>query len=542
MRLPDSRTDRVRFLSLLLLAGLCLACGGGERRSGRAGATATPSRGGTAIVCLQTAPQSLDPFVSPDGASVELGALLYTPLVRYGRGESMRPYLARSWSWGREHRELTFHLRTDVKWQDGPPVTAADVAFTLRRAADSTFGYLDRDDFRDLDSVSTRDSATVRLVFGRPLAAGLEPFASLPILPRHLLGSLDAQAFSHASYHHDPVGSGPYRLTAWRGDGTIAFRRAAGFPTALGPDYLDRIVFRVVPEAATRLAELRTGEVDACRVGASQASDVAKLPGVQALPITPAPTQMIVLDTRQPPFTDVRVRRALSAALNRAEIAAVVSPVATPARAPLPPGHPYAAPGVVQPDANLSLADSLLNAAGWQVSSGGAPRVGPGGRRLVVTLAAPPQLENVVTVIQAELERAGFQVKPEVMEFAALIGRIQDPSRRPPAVLLATSSDKRLRPDFYTSLVTGGPTNISSYSSPAVDSAVARLRTADDSAAVAAQYRVLEERVADDLPLVYLIRVPPVLAVGSRLRGVTVGPDGPFASAPDWWIPAAERR
>ncbi|MDP2480337.1 MAG: hypothetical protein Q8W49_07550, partial [Candidatus Palauibacterales bacterium] len=132
--------------------------------------------------------------------------------------------------------------------------------------------------------------------------------------------------------------------------------------------------------------------------------------------------------------------------------------------------------------------------------------------------------------------------KPEVMEFAALIGRIQDPARRPPAVLLAFSSDKRLRPDFYTSLVTGGPTNISSYSSPAVDSAVARLRSAEDSAAVAIQYRIIEERVVADLPLVYLIRVPPVLAVGSRLRDVAVGPDGPFASVPEWWIPAGERR
>jgi len=541
VRFRATRADRTHLPALLIIGALSLSCGG-ESRSAGGDAGSTPIRGGTAIVCLQAAPQSLDPFVSPDGASVELGALLFTPLVRYGPRESMRPYLARSWSWGPGHRELTFDLRTDVSWQDGTPVTAADVAFTLRRAADSTFGYFDRDDFRDLDSVTIPGAATVRLTFRRPLAAGLEPFAALPILPRHLLGSLDAETFRHAAYHHEPVGSGPYRLTAWRADGTIELQRSPDYPEVLGADYLDRIVFRVVPEASTRLAELRTGEVDACRVGASQAGDVSKLEGVTALPILPAPTQVIVLDTRQAPLTDLRVRRALSAALDRAEIAAVVSPVASPARAPLAPDHPYAAPGVLQPDANVSLADSLLDAAGWRVPTGGGVRVGPAGRRLELTLAAPPQLENVVTVLQAELARAGFEVKPEVMEFAALIGRIQDPARRPPAVLLAFSSDKRLRPDFYTSLVTGGPTNISSYSSPAVDSAVARLRSAEDSAAVAIQYRIIEERVVADLPLVYLIRVPPVLAVGSRLRDVAVGPDGPFASVPEWWIPAGERR
>lgn len=543
MTIHRRRSWRVegRYLAAVLMLAVAAACGG-ESRSEAGSSSGPPVRGGTAVVCLQSAPESLDPFVSPDEASVQLGALLFTPLVRYGSGETVEPYLARSWQWGDGHRDLVFHLRTDLTWQDGPPVTASDVAFTLRAAADSAYGYLDQADLKDLDSVTVVDSATVRAHFRRPLAAGLEVFATLPILPEHLLGKLGPQAFAHASYHHQPVGSGPYRLVAWRSDGTIEFERFDRFPAELGPDYLDRIAFRVVPEASTRMAELRTGGANACRLSPPQAADVAKVQGARALAFPPIGTYAIYVDTKQPPLSDVRVRRALSAALDRGEVAGVVSSVAAAARAPLPAGAPFAVPGLRQPDDDTVLADSLLAAAGWRSSGAGGVRTGPGGRRLSITLAGQPQLENVVTVIQAELARVGFEVKPDVEEYAALIQRVLDPARRPQAVLLGSVPDKRLRPDFYTSLVTGGPTNISSYSNAAVDSAAARLRTDTDSADIAAQYRVLERRVVEDLPLIYVIRVPQVFAVGPRLRGVKVGPNGPFASAPWWWLPGGKRR
>lgn len=524
---------------VLVLAAGC----GGESSSGAAGGGGGgPTPGGTAAVCLRGAPESLDPFVSSDQAALQLGSLLFTPLVRYGPGTAMEPYLARSWTWGDGHRLLTFRLRTDLNWHDGHPVTARDVAFTLRRASDSAYDYPGRAALQGLDSVAVLDSATVQLRFRRPLAAGLEVFAPLPILPEHLLGTLDPQAFRNAPYHHQPVGSGPYKLVAWKSDGTIEFEHAQGFPADLGRDYLDRIVFTVVPEPTTRVAEMRTGGVDACLVGAGQTTDMGALAGVRVFPVPPVATDAIFLDMRQKVFTDVRVRRALSAALDRKEIAAVESGLAVPARGPLPPDEPYADSEALQPDADPALADSLLAAAGWrEPPSGKGPRTGPDGRKLEFTLVAPPQGQNLVTAIQAELARVGFDLKPQIMEFAALVGRIQDPAQRPPAVLLGTSLRRRLRPDFYTSLVTGDGTNISSYSNPAVDSAVERLRVAIDSTAVAAQYRILQERVARDVPVVYLIRFSPGLAVGPRLHGVKVGPNGPFASAPSWWIPASQR-
>jgi len=530
--------------ALLLGTAACLAASCAGERGAPAGEGA-PVRGGTAVVCLPTAPGSLDPFVSPDLSSRELAALLYTPLVRYGTGEAYRPYLARSWRWSADRRALTFDLRTDVTWHDGERVTALDVAFTIRRAADPAFGYPGAGDFAGVDTVVAGDSATVTVRFGRPPVSGLEPFADgLPILPAHLLGGLGPEAFAAAAYHHEPVGSGPYRLAPGSDPGGgIRFERWDGFPEELGPARLDALEVRVVPDAATREAELRSGGVDACVITASQAAAVDSIKDVRTLTVPPVLTQFLILDTARPPVRDVRVRRAISAAIDREELAAVVSPAASPARGPLPAGHPYADPDALQPDADSALADSLLTAAGWRAGDGsGDPRVGPGGRRLDLTVAAPPQMRDAVTVLQAQLGRAGIRVEPRLMDFASLVGVLQDPERRPPAVLLGSAPAHRLRPDFYTSLVTGGPTNASSYSSAEVDSAVARLASTTDSDVVAAQYRILQERVAADLPVVYTIRVPHVLAVRPRLRGVEAGPAGPFAAVGSWWIPEGERR
>lgn len=540
-RRPRRRIGR----ALLLGLAACLAAACAGERGAPAG-EGSPVRGGTAVVCLAAAPGSLDPFVSPDLSSRELGALLYTPLVRYGAGADYRPYLARSWAWSADRRTLTFDLRTDVTWHDGARVTARDVAFTIRRAADPAYGYPGAGDFAGLDTVSAPDSATVAVRFDRPPVSGLEPFADgLPILPAHLLEELGPEAFAAAAYHHEPVGSGPYRLASGSGPGgdAIRFERWAAFPEELGPVRLDALVVRVVPDAATREAELRSGGVDACVITASQAAAADSIEGVRTLTVPPVLTQFLILDTAQPPVRDVRVRRAISAAIDREELAAVVSPAASPARGPLPPDHPYADPDALQPDADPNLADSLLSAAGWRAAGGsGDARVGPGGGDLELTVAAPPQMQDAVTVLQAQLGRVGIRVEPRLMDFASLVGTLQDPKRRPPAVLLGSAPDHRLRPGFYASLVTGGPMNASSYSSAEVDSAAARLASATDSAVVAARYRVLQERVARDVPIVYTIRVPHVLAVGPRLKGVEAGPAGPFASVASWWIREGKRR
>jgi ABC-type transport system substrate-binding protein len=143
--------------------------------------------------------------------------------------------------------------------------------------------------------------------------------------------------------------------------------------------------------------------------------------------------QVLALNTKQEPLTDPRVRRALSAALNRTEVASVVSPVAQVTRTVMWLGSPYVNPSFRQPDQDLALADQLLTSAGWKRGSDGM-RVNAEGKPLRITVVAPQQLQPSMTVIQSQWRKAGVDLDLRLMEWAAYVTMLQNPTNRPEAM------------------------------------------------------------------------------------------------------------
>lgn len=526
---------------LLLSTLLSAACGGEREQRGSGEPSEEEKRGGTAVVCYQAGFDALNPFVSPSLGSADLRLLLFTPLVLYGEGGEYRPYLATDWQWENRQRRLTMRIRQDVTWHDGAPVTAGDVAWTLQSAADPDYGYLS-DDFSRLERATAVDSVTVELTFTEPFTLGLEPFVGLPILPRHLLADIPVGAFKSAEYHRAPVGSGPFEFLERRPDGALVFEPSGAFPPSLGRPYLGRIVLRTISEATTVLAELRTGNVDLCLTGSALAQRAEAGTNLQLLALDPPQSQVIPLNTRFEPLSDVRVRRALSAALRRADVAAAISPAARPARNPLPESSPWFAADLVQPDADSMLAASLLDDAGWLRSDG--IRRNAHGEELRIPLVAPWPLEASMTVVQAQLRRLGVAVDLRFMEWASYVGVLQDPDARPAAMALGFSPDKVFSPagDLYSEFHTEGFSNLGSYSSAVMDSLLELLQTPLGHDEQLSAYREVQRLVAQDVPMVFTVYAPRVALSNDRLRGVIMDLNGPFATVTHWWLPPERRR
>lgn len=546
MRFVRARGRGSAVRSLLLGGCLVLAagCGGGEKASAPAdSAVAEANRsGGIATVCTSTAVEGLDPFVSPDQGAVDLGALLFTPLFRYGPEGEIQGVLARSAAWEDGGRRLRLEIRDDVLWHDGRPVTADDVAWTARRASDVAYGYWNAPDFASLVDARAEGPTSVILTFEAPFTAGLEPFVGLTVLPRHLLEGIAAEDFVRHAYHRAPVGSGPYRFDRRQPDGTLRFVRAGRYPAELGPAYLDGVAVRVVPELTTMAAELSSGTVDACVTTAGSAARLRSTRGVEAIPLEPAGVQILALDGTAAPLDDPRVRRAVSAALDRTEIAAVVSPLARASASALPSASPWRRDDLLQPDADPARARAALDSAGWRAAEGGSARRSGAGEPLRLTLTAPPPMEDVLTVMQAQLSRVGFDVSLELLEWATFVGRIQDPDRRPQAMVLGLQPERVLRPDLASFLRSDGPANLSGFSDAGVDELLARADRTTDADSLGAIYEELQRVVAEEVPLVFTIEIPRVLAVGPRVRDVHPGLGSPLAAVASWWIPPAERR
>lgn len=501
-----------------------------------------PRSGGIAVACTQVLPAGLNAFTSPDQIAADLRLLIFTPLVLYDRAGAFRPYLASSWSWDDERRRLVFEVRDDLTWHDGEPVTVEDVLWTIRAAADPEYGYWSGHELDALEDVRQIGPNTIELLFDRPFVADLEPFVALPILPRHLLADLAVQDFATAEYHRAPIGSGPFRFAGRTPEGLIRFDRYEAFPEDLGRARLDRIALRAVPEPATLVIELATGSLDLCIAGSSVATEVQSSPNVRSLPVEPAGIQVIPLDTRRDPLSDVRVRRAISAALRRSEMAAVVSPVAAPARTFLPAASKELDSAFGQPDGDPELAVSLLESAGWTTVDAQGIRRNAAGDRLRFTLVAPVAYETVLTVAQAQLRRVGIDLELRFMEGAAYVATIRDPETRPVAMALAFTPERQLTPNPRPELHSTGYSNLASYSDSQVDALIERLEHELDPEERRELYREIQQKVAEDVPTVYTLYLPRVVLFGPRLQDVEVDLNGPFATAAQWWIRDGQRR
>ena len=189
---------------ILLVTVLVSAC---DSSAGR--------RGDTVLFASGADLQSINPLltVHPLARQVQRHVLL-TTLARYDSALSPAPYLARSWEWSSNRRQLTFHLHTTVRWHDGRATGARDVAWTLNAARDPATGYPRANELAALDSVRTQDDSTVVLRFGRPQPRFPDLLTDLAILPAHLFDTVPHARLRQAAWNVAPVGNGPFRFVA----------------------------------------------------------------------------------------------------------------------------------------------------------------------------------------------------------------------------------------------------------------------------------------------------------------------------------------
>ncbi|MDQ4044766.1 MAG: ABC transporter substrate-binding protein, partial [Chloroflexota bacterium] len=286
-------THSLRFaLSALASVLVLVSCGRDDPRPGRDSAVdRIPEEerfGGTVVVASIMDPQSMNALVSNEDDSRQVQReLLFMPLVKYDGALEPMPWLAERWDTARvapDTLELTFHLRRDVSWHDGQPTTAEDVLFTYERVLDPNVGSSLASGFALYSPhAELVDSHTIKFRL-RPHAEFLDGWAQLAVMPQHILEDVPHEKLaSHPFGTSEPVGNGPFRFVRRVPGQEWVFEANPNFPAALGGrPYLDRLVYRVIPEQTTLLTETLTGAVDVnLAVGAEQVSQIEAAPGVE---------------------------------------------------------------------------------------------------------------------------------------------------------------------------------------------------------------------------------------------------------------------
>jgi ABC-type transport system substrate-binding protein len=395
-----NRIDRVVIAGLVLILAVAAIAIGGPALAPKPGPSSAPASFGATVPYREgvlSRPTSVSPLAARTQADRDLVALVFEGLVARTADGRPKPGLARSWTSSETGDSWTFELVPDRRWQDGEPLTADDVAYTIETLQDPDYRGPGAGSWAGI-TVTAVDSETVRFDLTTPLGGFLE-LATQPIVPRHLLADTPAGEMADAAFGGHPVGSGPYEIVeldrdhavlepaANTGDGSGAAPSvtpagdplATPTPTARPADGgigLRRLEFRFFDDGDVLAAAFRAGTLDAASgLDPAAATALAATPGARAVRYPSTTLAAIALNLRpsEDAFADPRTRRALLASIDRERIVTVVfGGAATRADGQIPPSSwafDAAASPPVARDAKAAAAS--LAEAGWTKAKDG---------------------------------------------------------------------------------------------------------------------------------------------------------------------------
>jgi peptide/nickel transport system substrate-binding protein len=530
--------------SSLLLLTFVAACG--DRDGDEPGATTNgPQRGGTVVVVGNSDLDNMNVLVTQNPYAAEVARyMLFMPLVQYDSALDYQPALAERWEMLGDTGAV-FHLRRNVRWHDGMPTTAHDVVFTYERAKDPETTFPNIEYFVNYTGVAAPDSFTVRFSF-KPHLDPLAGLPFMPIMPKHALDSIPSARMSQASFNKAPFGNGPFRFVEYRANDRWVFEANPEYPAELGGrPYIDRLVFRVVPEASVQATELQTGTIDvALSPPSTQFATLSQQPGLRGIVRQSRQYASVIWNGRRPPFNSPEVRRALGYAIDRPQILQTLrAGHGAVAAGPIAPYHwaydESVAPLAFSPDS----ARALLARQNIRDVDGDSILELPNGRDFTFELKIPSGSEitnSMAQMIQSDLRDVGVLVTIRQLDFGTLIEDITGPGRNFAATVVAWESDFRLNlRDIFHSDAINTPNQTAGYSNPRVDSlidAVTQTRTRDQAKPI---YVELQRTLRDEQPWTFLYYYPALVVARDRLQGADMDIRGWFVNVQKWWLSGA---
>ncbi|MBA2244894.1 MAG: hypothetical protein H0W11_08045 [Gemmatimonadetes bacterium] len=545
----------VRCLLPLLALGLLAACDADARDTLERLAADVPEEqryGGTAVVSNLADIPDVNPLTSTDHTASQVQQyLLFMPLLGYDENFQPVPRLARSWELNADTTLLTFHLRDDVFWHDGVKTTAHDLKFSYDRARHPETGFANTAFWTHYGEMEVVDSFTVRIRM-TPHADFLDPWRAFAPVPQHILRDVaPAQLRNHPFSTTQPLGNGPFRFVSRQPGQSWIFEANPDFPQELGGrPYLDRIVYRVVPEPTTQLTELLTGGTDYYLQPPSEhAQRLQSAPNTRLVSYPDRYFVVIAWNQRRPMFADARVRRALTMAINRpAIIEGVLYGFGEVANATVPPifwqHDPEAGADL---EYNPERARQLLAEAGWVDRNGDGILENEQGQpfRFTIRTNKGNQVRaDIAEVVQSDLRRVGIDAQPQIVEWGALLEQLQTPSRRDfDATIIGWVTEFRIDDtDLFHCEKLDEPYQWVGYCDPQADrllDTLPRIVSRDASRPLWQQY---QRKIAEDQPFTFLYFVERLAGVSNRLQNVDPDARGDWVGAERWFLLPDQRR
>lgn len=466
-------------------------------------------------VAVGTDPATMDPQFNdlPTGNTVE--SLVYEGLFRLDEQNNIQKSLATEYHFSADGKVLTIKIQTGHVFSNGDPLDAQAVVASFQRMLNEKTGSIYRGIYLALGTVNAVGEDSIEFHMPTPNGHVLQLLAN----PSGSIVNVKAADKMGSEYSHKPIGSGPYLVDAFIGGESY---RLIPNPRYKGdrPARLKAIEFTVVPEDASRMALLETGDSDIVeRVPPESIAQINALPNAKA--ITPPSMFSINMEiVMRGPLKDLRVRQALNMAIDRAGIAkGVLGGMGIPSVGMVGPGTQDSLRKTFDPiPFDPAQAKKLLAEAGY----------GPGKLALTLTCPTGRYIKDaaVCQAVAGSLQNIGVKATAHVVDRGSWTQIVSlPPDKRPDNIGMIGRGTAGMDYTLYRLFHTGVSANTTGFSDPKVDALLEKGRTTTDEAEQKAIYGEIQTRIWQQMPFIFLWYQTQALGVANNVQGFNVRPD-----------------
>ena len=511
-----------------------------------------PRSGGTYTEGLVGVPQYINPlFLHANDSDRDLVHLIYSGLVSYTVDRKIVPDLAERYEISKDEKVYTFHLRPNLKWHDGEPLTADDVVFTITKIQDPKTKSPSQPSYADI-VVKKIDESTVSFSLSKPFAPFLD-LATIPLLPRHIWQDVSLEQLPLSVYNLKPIGSGAWKFKSFQkdGDGTIrSYTLERNDDTYAVKPYLEKLVFTFYPDAESAIEGLKNRHVQGISFLPRALRDtLAKDAALRQYHLSlPQYTALFFNSAQNTDLGNVHVRQALAMLLDKERIVRESAKgEASVIDAPLLKGFIGYAESIKKYSFNQSAAAELLSSADWNMGKDGKTiikdRMGVE-RTLTIDLVTvdTPQAVSAANLIKEMWGAAGIAVTVTTASPSDIKETVIDPRKYDVLLYGALiGSDPDLYPYWHSSQKNAPGLNLALYGNPTADKLLEDARQIADPNVRAEKYVSFQNILAEEVPALFLYSPMYTYVMTNEVHGVhdnrlIVYPADRFNDIHEWYI------
>ncbi len=527
----DIRVRLGRYFGFIFVAMLLSTTLPSAHISVSSAAEEDPRWGGSFTIALNSDPLELNPALTSSAVTHHVCGYVFNRLMDYDFDFNPKPELAESWEISDDGLTVTLHLVRNATWHDGVPFTSADVKYSFEEVL-RYYHTRAMATLAALDVVETPDAYTAVIKLNYPFAPLMLYFdlEDLGVIPKHLYEGTDPR---DNEYNLKPIGTGPYKFVEYVKGSHIILERNDNYWKKDRP-YLDKVMFKIIPDPSVRVLALEAGEIDAMTYWGFPYSDFErlnqseKLDTIASLEIniaTQAGYQMH-LNLRNPILADIEVRRAIAHLFNMDDILEkAYYGLGAPMTGPFPSASPFHNPNTEMPEYDPDMAEQLLDGAGYTR--------GTDGKRFSLRLvynSADFESIKIAELSVEEFRNVGIDLILVPLEYSVardtiwknldfdLAGWRLTLGPDPNVATERYYHTKNIKPSYYH--------NCMNYNNSRIDELYDLTAKEVDVATRTEYFWEIQEILVDELPIVWLVETMSPMAWNAEFKDFIIGPWG----------------